>query len=331
MGQVFFSYCERLDIGKDDPAAGTRQVDREAKPGEQSARESLSLSGEHRSPSSYGVYGLPSDDSDWSPTSPTSSKASPSRVVGETLRPHQVATEVRRLLLDVFEENYQLRSKWKVPRTMAFSNAECEKRLASLKRDAKRTDVTFSRVSTADAMAARLAREDPSRKVCGLNFANGSHVGGGYKRGAIAQEEDLCRRIPSLFPSLLQAKTDGLYPFGPITWHSAGRPEKYSDVLFTPGLVLARNSLENDYAMLPEPEQVEVSMVTAAAPNIKRSKEVWDLALVVNAVQSIFVAPKAMQPEVTTLVLGAWGCGAFGCDPAQMGEIFAKAIGTERL
>ena len=36
----------------------------------------------------------------------------------------------------------------------------------------------------------------------GLNFANAHHAGGGYLRGARAQEEDLCRLMPTLYTAL---------------------------------------------------------------------------------------------------------------------------------
>lgn len=35
---------------------------------------------------------------------------------------------------------------------------------------------------------------DKNEKVLVLNFANAVHIGGGVRRGAVAQEEDLCRK-----------------------------------------------------------------------------------------------------------------------------------------
>lgn len=180
-------------------------------------------------------------------------------------------------------------------------------------------------MTTAEA-CQRLLRENPQRVVCALNFANGETPGGGYKSGATAQEEDLCRQCPNLYTTLYTAAKEGLYPFGPCTCRSASHPEKYSDVLYTAGVVLARGGMEDGYPLMLEKDQVIMSMVAAAAPNIRFASEISDPELIYHTVQSIFVAPRLTEPEVNTLILGAWGCGAFGGDPKQIAELFVRAL-----
>merc|ERR1740129_1802026 len=148
-----------------------------------------------------------------------------------------------KVMVDVSEHNYLIRDKWRpLPRTTAVTYAECARaKVAPMRRD---PEVSLSSKTTADAL--RHFAQRPNTVVCGLNFANGSSVGGGYKNGAIAQEEDLCRRLPQLFTSLFNAKRDGYYPFGPCTYRSPSDPARYSDVLFTQGLVLGRAGQEKE-------------------------------------------------------------------------------------
>jgi len=206
---------------------------------------------------------------------------------------------------------------------------DAEEQRPSLRQLATNAVVTFSTRSTADALL-HFSR-DRNMQVCALNFANGSQVGGGYKTGAVAQEEDLCRRIPNLYTTLYNAKLSGHYPFGPTTCSSRENPERYSDVLFTPGLVIARKSESELYELLPEQEQARnVSLVTAASPNIPQ-KEILDYPLMYNTVKAIFTVPRLMQPETKVLILGAWGCGAFGGDPERVCQLFLEALQKDGL
>merc|ERR1712228_469631 len=147
----------------------------------------------------------------------------------------------------------------------------------------------------------------------------------------MAQEEDLCRRIPNLYTTLYNASKAGMYPFGPCTCNSPSKPAKYSNVLFTPNVVVARLGEEDNYQFLEPQQQAKVAILTAAAPNVNFASEVYDLGLMYKTVRSIFTGPKYVDPTITTLVVGAWGCGAFGGDPKQISTLFAQAIKDEGL
>lgn len=164
-----------------------------------------------------------------------------------------------------------------------------------------------------------------------LNFANGEagHVGGGYKKGALAQEEDLCRRMPNLYTSLLEAKDSGCYPYGPSTYRGGRNPERYADVLITCDVILAREGEAQDFAKLPPAKELPLTVVSAAAPNIAFGGEIADRELMLQAVRCIFAAPKIIQPTLKVLILGAWGCGAFGCDPVMISDLFITVMAQE--
>lgn len=240
--------------------------------------------------------------------------------------------DLKKVLREVAEHNYALRSSWPVPRTSLVTSDQCLRhRVTGTGRDPQ---ITFSFKSTADALLYFGRKLGPG-KVCGLNFANGVQVGGGYKTGAVAQEEDLCRRIPCLYSSLYKAAQEHCYPFGPSTYVSLQQPGRYSDVLWTPDVTVARLGEKDGFELLPREQQATVSLVAAAAPNLRfadpRNPEVFIKELMYTAVQTILLAPRVKQPEISVLVLGAWGCGAFGGDPDQICELFCEALVKAQL
>lgn len=243
----------------------------------------------------------------------------------------QIRKFTRGELVGIANDNDSLRANWSVPLTVAISNAQCNAALPTFG-PGHDAPITFSDMYTGDALLYFCERGG-GLPVCGFNFANGQRVGGGYKTGATAQEEDLCRQIPNLWPSLKQAQDDGLYPFGPPTHVSPGNPGKYSDVLYTDGLVVARTGSLDGYELLPADKCAAVSLVTGAAPNINFANDVYDLELMYETVKTVFIAPllQARKAGEITLVLGAWGCGAFGCHPKDIADLFVRALTQDRL
>jgi uncharacterized protein (TIGR02452 family) len=136
-----------------------------------------------------------------------------------------------------------------------------------------------------------------------MNFASRKHCGGGYVRGARAQEEDLCRTIPLLYSSMVKIS----YPLGETT------------VWITPYVNIMRSS--DNYSLLNIKKQVPVTVVSAAAPALSRNREKWDENRVRNTLINLFVSVKKECPKVDTLILGAFGCGAYGNDPYEIARI----------
>eukprot|EP00747_Dinoflagellata_sp_TGD_P142611 gnl/TRDRNA2_/TRDRNA2_176267_c0_seq1.p1 gnl/TRDRNA2_/TRDRNA2_176267_c0~~gnl/TRDRNA2_/TRDRNA2_176267_c0_seq1.p1 ORF type:complete len:443 (-),score=92.05 gnl/TRDRNA2_/TRDRNA2_176267_c0_seq1:90-1418(-) len=243
------------------------------------------------------------------------------RQVSDKKMEQSVLAEVHRCNVD------EVKNEFQVPRTFKVTPPEC----AQARKDGLIKDygadpqVSFSHRTTADALVY-FAGRDRRRVVCALSFANGSSVGGGVATGAATQEEDLCRRIPAFYPSLQKAKEAGHYPFGPVA-----SPERYTDVLFTPGLTLARGGEDEGFCFFNPEKQVKVSIVSAAAPNVRASAgDTVNRKQMYETVKAIFMAGPLKEPQATTLIIGAWGCSQ-GNDPQKIAELFIHALLQDKL
>lgn len=162
--------------------------------------------------------------------------------------------------------------------------------------------------------AARRLVADGAGRVGVLNFSSARNPGGGYVNGARAQEEELCR-ASALYPALLRAPEF-------YAAHRADRSPFYTHrVIHSPAVPVFRDDAG---ALLDEPYAVD--FLTSAAPNAgviaqrtPRETDRIPAALTARAERVLEVAAIA---EVTALVLGAWGCGVFRNDPAQVAAAF---------
>ncbi|MCC2278038.1 MULTISPECIES: TIGR02452 family protein [Streptomyces] len=163
--------------------------------------------------------------------------------------------------------------------------------------------------------ARRLAATAP---VAVLNFASARNPGGGYLNGAQAQEEALCRGS-ALYTCLREAPDF-------YAAHRADASPFYSDrVIHSPAVPVFR---DDRGTLLDTP--FEAGFLTCPAPNAgviaQRMPGVSARvpgALVTRAERVLEVAAAHHYRQ---LVLGAWGCGVFRNEPADVATAFATHL-----
>lgn len=169
---------------------------------------------------------------------------------------------------------------------------------------------------TTQQVARELAREGP---VALLNFASARNPGGGFLNGAKAQEEDLCR-CSGLYPTLLE------HP----TYYAVNRGQRsllYTDhAIVSPSVPFfrtrGRDPLEAPFLAtvitMPAPNSGPfLRKEPAGGPRLEAAfLRRWRAVLAI-----------AAEERTPTLLLGAWGCGAFGGDPEMAASTAAMALG----
>ena len=176
---------------------------------------------------------------------------------------------------------------------------------------AYRTRITIAKETTLAAVQRLRAH---GCHPAALNFASATHPGGGFRSGARAQEEYL-------------ARSSGLYaclrPNPMYAFHRARHDPLYTDyVIYSPAVPVFRG---DDGALLETPYTVGIitsPAVNASALPRERHAEIlpamWPRILKVLAV--------GVRHGHDSIVLGAWGCGAFGNDSAAIAPLFRKAL-----
>lgn len=165
----------------------------------------------------------------------------------------------------------------------------------------------------------------PEHSVLVLNLASERSPGGGWQKGALAQEECLCYRS-SLYLSLDPS-------FYPIPTLSA---------IYTPNVLLIRSSMANGHSLFPTAQlhspstlpAVSVASVAALRkPSLsddfdenhnKTFKHPGARATTKRKIR--LVLRLAAQNKHTKLVLGALGCGVFANPPHEVARCFEEVF-----
>ena len=151
-----------------------------------------------------------------------------------------------------------------------------------------------------------------------MNFANAHNPGGGFLMGATAQEESLCR-CSTLYASINSAKAGEMYRYN--NTHPCRVESDY--MLISPKVAVFR---DENYELMNNP--VVLAVVTAPAPNRRGAALIASDKLIedtfIRRIRIILLA--AAEYGYKNLVLGAWGCGAFGNSPSKVANYFKEVI-----
>ena len=170
--------------------------------------------------------------------------------------------------------------------------------------------------------AAQSFAQDGDGKAAVLNFANAYTPGGGVTRGAMAQEECLCRSS-NLYESLTIPYLLKNY----YKWNSKNTGDMGTDsVIYSPGVTVFKTDDEIPQLMK---SWFQVDVITCAAPYYDPEKR---KPVSMEKLEKVFtgrirnILEVAASNHVDILVLGAFGCGAFNNPPEMVAEVFRHLL-----
>lgn len=174
-------------------------------------------------------------------------------------------------------------------------------------------------VSTVDAV--RMLAEEGKEHMAVLNFASAKNPGGGFLNGAMAQEESIAASS-TLYNTLIA------HP----EYYEKNRAEKsmmYTDYgIYSPDVCFIR---DGRFALMEKP--VKASVLTIPAVNmgqvLLKGEDEKTAARVMRRRMKLALSIFA-EKGAKNLVLGAYGCGVFRNDPAQIAlwwrELLAEGL-----
>jgi len=169
-------------------------------------------------------------------------------------------------------------------------------------------------VCNQSTLGATQALRERQRRTLTLNFANGVQAGGGFLVGARAQEESLCRSS-GLWVTL---NGDPMY----AAHRERPLPDSTDWAILSLDVPVFRGE---DGELLAEPWTFHC--LTCAAPYAPALGQPRAGDLLQARMQRVLAIAQAFQFD--SLVLGAWGCGAFGHDPHRTARDFRTALETD--
>lgn len=177
---------------------------------------------------------------------------------------------------------------------------------------AETQNVEFRKCGTVKAGRDLVQNKDnPYDKVAILNFADAIVPGGLVLYGAPTQEENICR-CSNLYETLIECPL--YYNMNKLLGKST-----YLDIMiYSPNVTVFKDDETYD-----DIDPIKMDVITCPAPSVYLKDDVAE-EIFTKRIKKILIA--AQKRGVNKIVLGAWGCGAFGQSPTVVGKSFAKVL-----
>jgi len=172
-------------------------------------------------------------------------------------------------------------------------------------------DETHVQVTNETTLGVGKRLVDDGENPLALNFANGIHPGGGFLSGALAQEESLCRSS-ALYLTL---EDDPMYE----AHRERPLPDSTDWAIYSPDVPVFRTDAGT---MLSKTWQL--SFITCAAPVATQMDKRLAARLLAKRIERVLDIAHSLGYK--QLILGAWGCGAFGNDPLETAQSFRDVL-----
>lgn len=205
--------------------------------------------------------------------------------------------------LELSNENYHEDTERLKENTLIYTEEELHSIASVVKKD--NPNILFTRNDT----ITEIINNKDNGRIAALNFADAVIPGGGVKQGLTTQEECICR-CSNLYPSINQERCHKeFYGKNLSNYHNTYRIIYSQDVLVL-----------KDYGYDLLSTSVKCDIITSPAPIEGCATD----ELILQKMKDIINV--AYRNNIDTLILGMWGCGAFGNDVWEFGRLFARAI-----
>lgn len=178
--------------------------------------------------------------------------------------------------------------------------------------------ISILNLTSVDAVYRMRKEYGDNARISLLNFASFISPGGLFLSGSNAQEESICAES-ILYNVLSHPYINGYYDHNDYQDNILNHGLYHNCGLYTPDIIFNSDNYD---------EYVKADVMTISAPFWKKARTRYDVSIEKihqacdDRVHTVF--EMAREHNVDVLILGAFGCGVFGCDPKIMCNYFKK-------